>query len=83
MDDLHIRCFCSRQPLLAMAGRDAKGNGFVHVKTWKGGRLYAEVVITAGEAYITCRECLRRHRVRIVHSQVETKQHELPETIAI
>lgn len=62
-----VRCFCVDHPLLAMCGRDeASGEPWVHVKTWKRGRLYAEVVATAGDVKIRCRDCLRWHTVRIV-----------------
>lgn len=82
--DQEIRCFCSRKPLLAVGGRDTRtGQGFIHVKTWKGGRLYAEVVITEGTARIRCRECLRWHSVRIVKSRLEIKQEPLPESVAV
>lgn len=85
MDEpLEVRCFCSRRPLIAVCGRDSRsGEGFVHIKTWKGQRLYAEVVVTSGTAHIRCRECLRWHRIRIVRDQVQIEEHKLPESIAI
>lgn len=62
-----MRCFCSRHPLLAKYGRDAKGELFLHVRVFKQTRLYAEVVIGANaQVQITCRECLRKHRVKII-----------------
>lgn len=62
-----MRCFCSRRPLLAKYGRDAKGELFLHIKVFKQTRLYAEVVIGANaEVQVTCRECLRKHKVKII-----------------
>jgi hypothetical protein len=81
--DLEIRCFCNRHPLLAVAGQDTNGNGFVHVKTWKGQRLYAEIIITSGTAHIRCRECYRWNKVRIVRTEVTSDLQELPESLVI
>lgn len=81
--DLEVRCFCSRRPLLAVAGRDTKtGHGFVHIKSWKGGRLYVEAIVTQGVAHIRCRECLRWHTVRIIHD-VSVKQEKLPDSLPV
>jgi hypothetical protein len=83
-EPLEVRCFCARKPLLAVCGRDARtGQGFVHLKTWKGQRLYAEVVVSSGTAHIRCRDCFRWHRVRIVNTEVEIQAKKLPESIAI
>ena len=78
-----IRCFCSRKPLLAVAGVDSEGKGYVHVKSWRQDRLNAEVVVTEGTASIHCRLCFRWTTVRIVHGDVTSKQEELPETITL
>ena len=66
---LEIRCWCERRPLLAVCGRTSRGEGFVHIKAWKGSRLLTEVVVTSGVAKIKCREigCGRWHTVRIVY----------------
>lgn len=62
-----MRCFCSRRPLLAKYGRDPKGELFLHIKVFKQARLYAEIRVSANaQVRITCRECLREHRVKIV-----------------
>lgn len=81
--ELELRCFCNRHPLLAVAGRDSNGRGYVHIKTWKGQRIYAEVVILSGAAMVRCRECYRWHRFRIVKSDVESLQTNLPESINV
>lgn len=60
-----LRCFCSRQPLLATYGIDAFGKLYVHVKIFKQRRIFGEVIVTEGTVRIHCRECLRWHRVMI------------------
>jgi len=83
-DPLEIRCFCDRQPILALAGRDsATGEPFVHVKAHRQGRIQAEVIITSGSARIHCRSCLRWHTVRIKRTGVEARQERLPETLVL
>ncbi len=80
---IEIRCVCSRRPLLAVAGRDDKtGHGFIHIKSWKGSRLYTEVVISEGTAHLRCRECLHWLKVRIV-KEVSFQSEELPTSIAV
>lgn len=81
--ELDVRCTCRRQPLLAKAGRDSDGKLYIHVKTWKGGRLYAEVVITQGTAYLRCRECNRFQCVRIVQNELNSKMDRLPRSIIL
>lgn len=78
-----IRCFCKEHPLIAMAGRDASNKPFVHVKTWKGKRLYAEVIVTDGIAHVRCRICLRWHTIRIVKTDLAIKHENLPETLVV
>lgn len=60
-----LRCFCGRTPLLAIYGLDKDGNLFVHVRVYKGKRLYHESYTTGGVVKLRCRECLRWHRVLI------------------
>lgn len=61
-----LRCFCNRQPLLAVYGVDEKGKLYVHVRVFKQRRVYGEVLITEGIVKIHCRECLRWHTVTII-----------------
>ena len=58
-----LRCYCSRRPLLALYGLDAKGELFLHVKVYKGDRIYGEMILSRGDVLLRCRECLRWHRV--------------------
>jgi hypothetical protein len=60
-----LRCFCGRSPLLAIYGVDEDGNLFVHVRVYKGKRLYHESVLYGGIVKLRCRECYRWHRVLI------------------
>lgn len=60
-----LRCVCSRKPLLAVYGLDARGKLYVHVKVYKQDRLYGEVLVTGGTVKLHCRECLRWHTVVI------------------
>ena len=60
-----LRCFCSRNPLLATYGLDHRGRLYVHVKIYKQRRVYGEVLVTEGRVQLHCRECLRWHTVII------------------
>ena len=61
-----IRCFCSRHPLLGVYAVGVDGRPFVHVKVWKQGRLYTEIVVTGdAELSMKCRECYRWYRIFI------------------
>lgn len=63
---LEVRCYCRARPLLAKCGRDPDGEPWVHVKVWKGKRLYTEIIATAGIVRIRCRECMKWQIIRIV-----------------
>lgn len=81
---IEVRCTCSRKPLLALCGRDSlTKEPFIHVKTWKGKRLYTEVVVTSGTAHIHCRECLHWLTLTIKHVAVDVKAEPLPTTVAV
>lgn len=78
-----VRCFCNKKPLLAVCGRDAKtGEPFVHIKTWKGNRLYVEAIVTSGIVRLRCRECYRWHTVNIVRNDIRVQEEKLPESIS-
>lgn len=59
-----LRCFCSREPLLAVYGLK-DGKVYVHVKIYKQRRIYGEVLVVEGKVKLHCRECLRWHTVTI------------------
>lgn len=70
--------------MLAVCGRDARsGQPFIHVKSWKQNRLYTEVIVTEGTVRIHCRECLRWHTVRILHTSLDVQEERLPDGIKI
>lgn len=76
-----LRCTCSRRPLLAIYGLDTDGQPFLHMKVYKGNRLYAEAVFTGGTARLHCRECLHWHVIRIRGREPHMNSEELPEQI--
>jgi hypothetical protein len=46
-----------------MYGVDDRGRVYVHVKVYKQRRVYAEVLVHEGDVKISCRECVRWHRI--------------------
>lgn len=64
---LEARCYCLHRPLLAVCGITESGEGFVHIKAWKGQRLLTEAVVTSGEVSIRCRECGKWHTIKVVY----------------
>lgn len=77
-----LRCTCSRRPLLALYGRGTDGLLFLHLKVFKGRRLYAEAIFTEGIVRLHCRECLRWNTVRILQpGKPRAVQEELPPEI--
>lgn len=76
-----LRCFCKQLPLLATYGVDSRGKLFVHIKVYKGSRIYHESVIMEGVVKIRCRNCLRWHRVNIVGNEAELTRTQVPETL--
>ena len=82
-NEMEIRCFCRRAPLLAVCGRDDKGKPFIHVKSARKDRINAEVIVTSGTAHIHCRDCLRWHKVTIKLVTVDQKPEQLPSSLRI
>ena len=79
-----LRCFCSRKPLLAVGGTDAKTHQpFLHIKSMRGEQIKTEVVVTEGVVRIHCTQCFRWHTVKIVKNEVFTRQEELPSSIVL
>lgn len=79
-----LRCFCSRKPLLAIWGNDEDGKPYIHVRIYKQGRIFGDVVFTGGEVRICCRECVRWHRIVFVagqDSKAQLEQTSVPEEI--
>lgn len=75
-----IRCFCRRQPLLAVFGLE-NGKPYVHVKVYKNRRIYGEILVTEGDIQLRCRECLRWYRVRIVGNKPKLTETSEPDSI--
>lgn len=57
-----FHCDCTHKPLLAMYGLESNNRPYVHVRVYKGNRLYAEIY-TNHTVVLTCRDCFRRHRI--------------------
>lgn len=71
-----LRCYCSRKPLLATFGRDEEtGEPVVHIKSWKGARLYVEAVVVSGVVRLKCRECLKWNTVKIIKGEPSLKEY--------
>lgn len=49
------------------------GKPYVHIKSYKQNRVFAEVELTMGTMRFKCRECLRWHEVSIVRDKAEVK----------
>lgn len=77
-----LRCTCRFSPKLAEYGIDEKGVPYVHVKVWKGRRLYTEVIFTGGIARIFCRDCSRWYRVVFRERQTTLVQVARPREVA-
>lgn len=60
-----LRCFCASHPILCVVKSD-KGRPFVHIKIYKAGRIYGEILFNKGDMRVRCRECYRWHTIRIV-----------------
>lgn len=76
-----IRCYCRRQPLLAVYGL-RHGKPYVHVKVYKNRRIFGEVLVTKGDIQLRCRECLRWYRIEISEGQPKLVETEHPESIS-
>ena len=80
-----IRCHCRQHSLLGkFAMDDVTGEPVIHIKSWKGGTLYTEVVIVSGVVRIRCRNCYRWHRIRVKHGapRLEDAQKSFPGKLA-
>lgn len=71
-----LRCFCSKQPLLALYGYSLRRGLYVHIKVYKQKRIFGEIMVTGegSRVDITCRECLRHHVLRISGGEVSLVQ---------
>lgn len=80
-DRNEIRCFCARQPLLAIYGID-KGKPYVHVKVYKNRRIYGEILVTKGDIQLRCRECLRWYTIEIINERPKLIETSEPVSVA-
>jgi hypothetical protein len=79
-----LRCFCERKTQLARYGVDPRGRLYVHVKVYKGGRIFGEVV-AKGDVKIRCRDCFRWHEIIVRQSGRPTlvEMEEQPEEVVV
>lgn len=68
--------------MLAKCGTDTDGRPYVHVKAFRGDRIFTEVVAVGGTVKIHCRECLRWFTVNVTAVAVESKIESLPDALA-
>lgn len=73
-----LRCFCAKRPLLARAGRDDDGSTFAHIKIFKAGKVYGEVVLEHGCLKLRCRECGRWHSLTLRRVAVDFEPDKRP-----
>lgn len=76
-----LRCFCRRQPLLAVFGIDDNSRVYIHIKVYKNRRIFGEVFVTRGDAKIRCRECLRWYTVEISNSSAKLVESTVPHSV--
>lgn len=63
---VELRCQCSKRPLLGIGYRDPfTGEPRLHVKIFKQGRVFGEMIATSGVVHLRCRECDRWSKVTI------------------
>lgn len=77
-----LRCICSRNPLLATYGLDGQGELYVHIKVFKQGRIFGELLVKRGEVKIRCRDCLRWHRVVMRQPEKNVILEPVPDAMA-
>lgn len=61
--NLHCE-LCTFRPLLATYGIDSSGKLYVHIKVYKGHRIFGNIFAT-GDVKLQCRDCLRWHSVKV------------------
>lgn len=69
---------CTRKPLLAYYGLDDRGELYVHMKVFKQGRIFGEVVHRGGVVSLRCRECRRWTTVRLNPAGTAVSEPESP-----
>lgn len=72
-----LRCFCSRKPLLATYGMKSDGGLYVHLKVYKGERIFGEILVGgSADIRIHCRECLRWMKI-VMHDGLPTLKQDV------
>lgn len=60
-----IHCVCKYKPKLAVYGINKDGKLFVHVKIYKGNRIFGEFIAEGGIFKIKCRDCFRWYNIHM------------------
>lgn len=55
--------------MLAIWGNDKTGKPYVHIRIYKQGKIFGDVLVHGGEVKICCRECVRWHCITFVGEQ--------------
>lgn len=66
-----LRCGCPHRTKLGEWGRNAEGAAYLHIRIFKGGRIFGEVLATSGTVTVLCRDCGRWMTVRIRPADVD------------
>lgn len=61
-----LRCTCPRQTKLAVYGVTQEREPYVHIKVYKQGRVFGEVIATSGVVQLRCRDCGRWTKINVV-----------------
>lgn len=70
MNDVELRCTCSKRTLLGIARHDEKHGWHFHIKVYKQQKIYADIKVRGGSVEVACRECGRWQKVSITTERV-------------
>jgi len=60
-----LRCTCPHHTKLAEYGMTTDGAAYLHVRVFKQGRVFGEVIASSGEVRVLCRDCGRWTQVNV------------------
>lgn len=77
-----LRCTCNQEPLLAMYGRDKNGDAYIHVRIYKGNRVYGEIY-TTHPISLLCRLCGMWWNINIVNQRYQMNKRKAPASVEL
>lgn len=81
MSELELRCFCKKNVLLAVCGRNREtGRLFCQVKHKQGSGV-AEIIVEGGPVRLRCYACSRWHTLRMRDATVNFTDEPLPQEL--